>query len=140
MIECPQILGDAFRQQYSIRFSRHDSSEIIERDTAPQWIDPYIAAKLDGTGGREEIAGLAARQRSIRRHHRILQVEDQRIRARLRGTDELAFAIGRNKQQAAHHPSVTWHFMWAGISCGPVLHVGRYFMWAGTSCGLVLHV
>src|SRR5437763_1532319 len=26
MIERPQVLGDAFRQQYSIRFSRHDSS------------------------------------------------------------------------------------------------------------------
>ena len=104
MIERPQILGHAFRQQYSIRSSRHDSSEIIESDAARQWIDPNIAAEPDGTGGGEEIAGLTARQRPIRRNHRILEVEDQRIGARLRRTRELAFAIGWNKQQGAHSP------------------------------------
>jgi hypothetical protein len=69
MIERLQILGHAFRQQYSIRFSRHDSREIVEGDTARQGIDPHIAAELDGTGRGEEVAGLTARQRSIRRNH-----------------------------------------------------------------------
>src|SRR5438105_3704648 len=97
MIERPQVLGHAFRQQDSIRFSRHYSSEIIESDAARQRIDPYVAAELDGTGSGKEIAGLAAGQWSPRRHDRILQVEDQRVGAGLRSPGELAFAIGGNK-------------------------------------------
>src|SRR6202030_1291763 len=104
MIERPQILRHAFRQQNSIRPSRHYSSEIIESESARQWVAPNIAAELDGTGGGEEIAGLTARQRSIRRNHRILEVEDQPIGARLRRTGELAFAIGWDKQQGTHSP------------------------------------
>jgi len=50
----------------------------------------------------KELARLPARRRSVRRRHRILEVEDQSIGARFEAARELSLAIGRDKQQRAH--------------------------------------
>jgi hypothetical protein len=42
---------------------------------------------------------LTSRRRAVRRHNRILEIEDQGIGAGLPGSVELALAVGRDEEQ-----------------------------------------
>ena len=102
MVERADILGHAFRQQDAVGPAGNRGGEVVEGKPARQRVDPHIAADPPRPVRLEKLAGLPARDPAVRRRHRILEVEDQRIGAGFEAARELPLAIGRDKQQRAH--------------------------------------
>src|SRR6516165_1022929 len=104
MIECTHILAQALRQHNAVGPFGHDRDEIIESHPACPVVDANVTAKTGGSVRSQKSARLTSRRRAVRRHHRILEIEDHGVGAGLPGTAELALAVGRDEEKRTHSP------------------------------------
>ncbi len=96
------IIGQAFRQEDTVGPAGDRGRKVVEGEPTGQRVDPHIAADPIRPVRRQKFTRLLSRDPTIRRRHRIFEVEDQRIGARFKPARELSLAIGRDKQQRAH--------------------------------------
>jgi hypothetical protein len=102
--EADVVLAAHLGHDVAVRVSRHGDGQVVEREAGLERVDPDELLGAVEVERLERVAHHLAGRRLVRRHHRVLEVEDQRVGAGLERLLHLVPVVAGDEQQRAAQP------------------------------------